>query len=57
VTRIEITDRRCKNPVRVGYWLAKWPLDGGRFKQCKSSIQSPANAAPLDARCKPEPPR
>jgi hypothetical protein len=39
VTRIEITDRRWKNPVRAGYWLAKWPLDGGRFKQCLFSIQ------------------
>jgi hypothetical protein len=39
VTRLEIMDRRCKNPVRTGYWLAKWPFDGGRFKQCLFSIQ------------------
>jgi hypothetical protein len=39
VSRIEITDRRWKNPVRAGYWLAKWPLDAGRFKQCMFSIQ------------------
>ena len=39
MTRIEITDRRWKNPVRAGYWLAKWPIDGGNPKQRKFSIQ------------------
>lgn len=39
VTRIGITDRRCQNPVRAEYWLAKWPVEGGTAKQRKFSIQ------------------
>lgn len=51
VTRIGITDRRCKNPVRAEYWLAKWTVHGGNRNSGSFRFGSMASVEPICWRC------